>query len=476
MTNTIKTQAVTVVFCSALLSMVSVAQATDTAAVRFGGDERARWEYFDHIPSKINVPAYSRNGENDYFRFRTRLWTEADVVSNVTLRARVVNESRSWLYPDMSQKPNRSSSEWPDEWVFDNLYLKIANLFDNALDLQVGRQEMIYGNGRVMMDGTPGDGSRTLYFNAAKATWKALPHTQVDFFGIYNESEDEWAINGDGRDLSAFSKSPQGSTESGGGMYLQNSSLAALPFEAYLISKRESAYDQPVKPDATGKFAPAPFAWQTVDPSAKVLENPDFDIQTAGFRLMPVFNDTLTGNLEVAGQYGMHGDTDMHGFMVDAFVAKKFVQTTATPVLKGGVYLLSGDDPKTATDEGWNPLWARCPQNSELYVFAYDAEQSTFRWSNLIDPNVSLSIAPTKRSKTTASIHYLGAFEADGNGGGRDRGWLGQLRQDFTLAENTLRKADKLTTYFLVESLLPGDYYAHSDMGLFARWELLYTF
>ncbi len=326
------------------------------------------------------------------------------------------------------------------------------------------------------MDGTPGDGSRTLYFNAAKATLKSIPDSQLDFFGIYNPAEDQWAINGAQRDLSAFSKAPDGITESGGGMYLKNSTLKNLPLESYLVYKRENSYDQPIKPNADGHFSAPTYAWQTLDTSSKVLRNPDNDIETAGFRLMPVFNENLTGNLEVAGQYGQHGDTDMHGFMVDAYLAQKFATTRATPVLKGGVYLLSGDDPTTSTDEGWNPLWARQPQSSELFVFAYDAEQSAFRWSNLIDPNLSLSISPTPRSKTTATLHYLAAFEADGNGGGRERGWMEQLRQEFTLAENTLRPKDKLSTYFLLECLEPGDYYKNKDTALFVRWELLYSF
>jgi len=459
-----------------LLMTTASSRSDNTPPFRYGADERARWEYFDHIPSKVDVPDYSRNGENDYFRFRTRIWSELDLFPSVTAKARIVNESRSWFYPNMSQKPQRSSSEWPDEWVFDNLYLEARDLLDKTVDIRAGRQELLYGNGRVLMDGTPGDGSRTLYFNAVKATIKSIPDSQLDLFGIYNPPEDQWAINGAQRDLSAFSKAPNGVTESGAGMYLKNSTLKNLPFENYLIYKRESAYDQAVKPDATGKFAPPAFAWQTVDTSAKVLRNPDNDIETAGFRLMPVFSDTVSGNLEVAGQYGQHGDTEMHGFMVDAYLAQKFSTTTASPILKGGIYLLSGDNPKTATDEGWNPLWARCPQSSELFVFAYDAEQSAFRWSNLIDPNLSLSITPAKWAKTTASAHYLAAFEADGNGGGRGRGWLGQLRQEFTLAENTLRPKDKLTTYFLVECLEPGNYYKNKDMAIFARWEMLYVF
>jgi len=460
----------------AFLSLVSSSRSDEAIPFRYGADERARWEYFDHIPSKVAAPTFARNGENDYFRFRTRLWSEVDLLPSVTVRARLVNETRSWLYPDESLAAQRSSSEWPDEWVFDNLYLEARDLLDKNVTLRVGRQELLYGNGRVLYEGTPGDGSRTLYFNAAKASITSIPDSQLDVFGIFNPAEDQWAINGAQRDLSAFSKAPEGVTESGGGLYLTNSTLKKLPFEAYLIYKRESAYNQTVKPDASGKFAAPPFAWQTLDTPAKLLRNPDNDIETVGFRLMPVFNNTLTGNLEVAGQYGMHGDTDMHGFMVDSSLAQKFTSLPATPVLKGGIYLLSGDDPKTATDEGWNPLWSRCPQSSDLTSFMFDSEQSTYRWSNLIDPNIGLSISPAKGAKTTFTVHYLAAFEADGNGGGRERGWLGQLRQDFTLAENTLRPKDKLTTYFLVECLEPGNYYNYSSAAVFARWEMLYTF
>lgn len=451
-------------------------RAESVPSFRYGADERVRWEYFDHVPSKVNVPAFNRGGENDYFRFRTRAWAEMDLLSNVTARARLVNETRNWLYPDMSPAAQRSSSEWPEEWVFDNLYLEARDLFDKSLDVRVGRQDLQYGNGRVILDGTPGDGSRTLYFNAVKATLKTIPQSQLDVFAIYNEPEDQWAINGSQRDLSAFPKSPEGVTESGGGLYLKNFALTNLPFEAYLIYKHEGAWDQAVTPNSTGQFAAPAYGWQTLDTTDKLLKNPDFDIGTAGFRLMPVLNETLTGNLEAAGQYGSHGDGDMQGYMVDAYLVRKFPDRAAVPVIKGGVYLLSGDNPNTTTDEGWNPLWARCTQNSELYEFAYDTDQSVFRWTNLIDPNLGVSISLTKRTTTTAAVHYLAAFEADGNGGGHERGWLETLKQEFTVAQNLARKNDKLSTYVLVEVLQPGNYYKHDDTAVFARWELLYAF
>ena len=458
-----------------LLGWLPTTQAESINSFRFGADERVRQEYFDDIPTKVSGPTSARGGENDYFRFRTRIWAEESRGSNLTFRARVVDENRAWQTPDVTEKPQRSTSEWPDEWVFDNLYIDSRNLFDNALDVRIGRQDLNYGNGKVIFDGTPGDGSRTLYFNAVKATLKSLPKSQLDLFGIYNEAEDELAINPADRDLTGFGKSKEGVTEAGAGLYLKNSAIDNLPFEAYLIYKREGAYSQAAQTNASGFVAPK-FAWQTLDPARKTVDNPQFDIETAGFRLMPVFSDSLKGNWESAFQYGQRGDVEMHGFMVDTYLAKTFAQTPAKPILQAGIYCLSGDDPKTTTDEGWDPLWARYPQFSELYAFSWDSEESAARWSNLIAPNMSLTLVPAKRMKTTAAVYYLSAFEADGAGGGKERGWLGTLRNEFVLAENKWLPKDKLTAYLLVEALEPGDYYTKDDTAFFGRWELMYAF
>ena len=156
----------------AVAGVVGVVMADPVAQVpppfRCGADERIRQEYFDHIPISKDPPGVTRGGENDYFRFRTRAWVEGDVLPGVTLRARIVNETRAWVYPDMSKSLQRSTYNWPDEWVFDNLYVNWT-LLDDKVAFRVGRQELIYGTGKVILEGTPKDGSRTIYFTAAKA-------------------------------------------------------------------------------------------------------------------------------------------------------------------------------------------------------------------------------------------------------------------------------------------------------------------
>jgi hypothetical protein len=335
----------------------------------------------------------------------------------------------------------------------------------------------MYGNGRVILEGTPEDGSRTIYFNAVKATVKSLPNTTVDLLAIYNPAEDQMAINPADRDLVGLTGGYDGMEESGGGFYLKNQSMKNMPLEAYGLYKNESAWTQPAKKDAKipGQFVdPAYPAWQALDAKAGTVETDPTDVYTLGFRLMPKFSDMLSGNLEVAGQTGSRGDADLQAYMVDAYASCKLpVMKDMAPVADAGVYMLSGDDPKTRDDEGWNPLWARYPQFSELYVYCVPRG----RYSNLTMPNAKITMSPTKRVKTTAMLGYMMAAEDDGPGDGKARGWLGTVKGEFTIAEKMLTKTDKLTGHLLAEVLEPGDYYADSeDTSYFLRWEVMYAF
>ncbi len=454
---------------------VAAPQPEAAPIVRFGADERVRQEYFDHIPVKSDGDA--RGGENDYFRFRTRVWSELDAGPNITFRVRAVNEDRDWLYPDVSQKPQRSTYEWPDEVVIDTAYADLHGLLNNALDLRIGRQDLIYGTGKVILEGTPGDGSRTLYFNAVKATIKAVPKTTIDVFGIYDPAQDPLAINppDPARDLSAMPATENGMLERGAGIYAKNQSFASMPFEAYAIYKSEGTQAIALKPDVKGNLPQPKVPWQTLDASRKEMDVAAADIGTVGTRLMPKLTDSLSGNLELAYQFGTRGDADISAYMVDAFVVQQ-LPGSMKPAVDAGVYYLSGDRKGNGTDEAWDPLWARYPQFSELYVYSYDSDPLAGGWENLCTPHAGLTINPLTNLKTTFSVNYLYAPEADGPGGGHERGWLGVFKNEFTLAQNKWLPKDKLTGHLWLEVLEPGDYYKVDDLALFARWEFVYAF
>jgi hypothetical protein len=397
-------------------------------------------------------------------------------MDNVTLRARAVNEFRLWHEPDPASPLQRSNYDFPDEVVFDNLSLQLKNLAKDRLDVTVGRQELIYGTGFVVLEGTPKDGSRTIYFNAAKAVWRQSEDTTVDLFGIWNPSKDQLAINSSDRDLTGTTSANDDMYEKGAGIYLKNKTYKDFPLEAYLIYKREGPWNQAAKKDAEGNYIPPAYAWQTLNTARGVVENPAMNVGTLGVRLLPRLSECLKANIELAYQLGERGDIDQHGYGMDAFLLYAMpVAKEWNPEGRVGLYYLSGDDPKTKDDEGWNPLWARYPQYSELYVYAWDAEAAG-RWSNVMMPNLGLTLKPRGWLKLSAFGGYMLAPEDDGPGGGDERGWLGVVKSEFTLREKLLGKRDKLTGHLWLEVLEPGDYYNVDDTAWFARWQLVYEF
>jgi hypothetical protein len=50
-----------------------------------------------------------------------------------------------------------------DETIFETAYVDVKKLFVKGLTLRVGRQNLIKNEGFLMLEGSPGDGSRTIY-------------------------------------------------------------------------------------------------------------------------------------------------------------------------------------------------------------------------------------------------------------------------------------------------------------------------
>ena len=428
---------------------VAVEPPTEKSKLTWGGDVRLRSVYLDNIPFNFSVPE-ARSGVNSFQRYRTRLWGEVQATENLKLHGRLVNEFRT----HQGDGDQTTGEAWNpmDEIVIDSLYFD-WKATDNWT-IRAGRQDLIYGTGKLILDGTPKDGSRTIYFDAAKATYSGIEDTTIDFLGMYTRAKDPLAIHSEHRDIvGKRSGNNFNGAEAGGGIYIKNKSIEGLPFETYYLYKaKEESWTSP----ATG---------DTHD---------EQDRHTVGMRLMPKFTDTLDGNLEVAYQFG----DGISAYMVDALVNWHIVDNDMKPCLGLGWYHLSGDDPSTREDEGWNPLWARWPQYSELYIYAFDSEGAG-RWSNVSMPHVDLTINPCSKLKTSLMLGYMFAPEKDSISGGDKRGFLATLKNEFTLKEDMWTEGDKLTGHVLFEVMDPGDYYSEDQqnhLALFGRVELNYSF
>ena len=442
---------------AAFITTIAAAQQADEAKSQIfkgGGDLRLRLEAFDDIPIIADPPGVTRSGENSYFRIRPRLWGSA-AWEGITLYGRVANEFRHYLEPDTP-----SAWDWPDEIIVDQLYLDMPNLLDGRVGLRAGRQDMIYGAGRVILEGTPKDGSRTIYFDAVKISLNLGPNDTVDLLGIYNRAEAGLEIGPLDRDNTGFDRYDNDMTESGGGVYARLRRASAMPLDVYYLLKDESRWKG--------------LAGQPAEP----VRHPGRQTHTVGARLLPRLNDQVGFELEGAGQFGeTDDDRDIAAMMGYGGVIWTLPAEIAgvRPSLTASLYYLSGDDPDTDKEEGWNPLWSRYPQFSELYIYAFDAEKAGY-WSNVLYPSVTAAIAFDKSHKVSLSAGVLFAPEETGPGGGDRRGNLFTARYDFPLATALLHRGDRLVGHLLAEMLDPGDYYRVDDRAYFVRGELAYSF
>lgn len=420
----------------------------------FGGDIRTRAVHLDNIPVHVDIPIPGVSedgvlrGETEFYRFRTRVWGAACWDQDFNLRMRVLNEFR---HQEKSRLAN--AWEWPDELIVDQLYFDLNHLAGGNLDLRIGRQDLIYGTGKLILDGTPLDGSRTIYLDAAKATWKGMEGYTVDVVGIYQSGENDLAVGNEHRNLTGASPSDEPYDEYGGVIYVKGRVAENLKGELYHIYKVEEEY---------------------VRGSGLAVE--ESEILTFGARLMPAFCAAVNGSFEGAFQAGSQGDVDREAYMFDGMVNWTLPCDVTKPILSAGYYYLSGDDAATSDNERWNPLWARWPQYSELYVYAFDTEGAGW-WSNVSMPHVDLSFIPWKDAKTTLLVGHMSAPEANGPGGGKTRGMLATFKTDFTIAKGLIGAGDRLYGHVLFEYFDPDSYYRlATDAAHFARLELSYEF
>ena len=149
--------------------------------ITWGGDVRLRNEYLNNALTLSDVTAARH--EQDYFRFRERVWTSIQVMTNMTANARLAAEQREWMKPANAGQyfasagpPAVSRSGFEERYgILDNAYLKWNNIFDQPLTFSGGRQDIALGDPDdwwLVMDGTPGDGSWTFFFDSLRTTYE----------------------------------------------------------------------------------------------------------------------------------------------------------------------------------------------------------------------------------------------------------------------------------------------------------------
>jgi len=271
------------------------------AWMNWGGDLRIRNEYFNNgvslgsnpnLTTGFPVPGFPQVHEQDYFRIRGRLWTSITPTEGLSLNVRLAAEPRDFMNPStMDTYYDREGMQWR-YGIIDNLNVQWKQPANLPLTLTVGRQEIFLGDGWLVGDGTPNDGSFTMFFDAARATLDLKDqNTTIDAIGLFEYARpDAWLPTlGASTSATAPGSEPLSMTdqnEKGAILWINNKSLPAANLDAYFIYKHD------------GRVNDAP----------SLAFGDDADIYTLGGRVSGPLADHWQYSAEGAYQFGQKQD------------------------------------------------------------------------------------------------------------------------------------------------------------------------
>ena len=410
---------------------------------KWGADLRLRHEFHE------NAITLNNDAPNDlwsYNRYRARVWGSVLPSDDLSLNARLVWEGRYWWEPQARQG-------FDDSYILpDQANVQFRNIGDTKGTITIGRQDIILNDGWLVLEGTPLDGSRTIFFDAARLQLPLCDQRQsIDAAILAQRSSlDDWTP------------------------------ILMSDDEAHMTEQNEWGLyvDYRFKPAKTTQYD-AYYIYKNND---RVLANgDDGEIHTVGGRADHAFNDNIRGRIEGAYQFGSNENSyspatndDLSAFGITSRLSYLFNDQSQNK-LHMNFEFLSGDDPSTSKNEMFDPLWGRWPQFSELYVYTMASETRIAQVTNLYRIGPSWEATPTKKLSLSASYYALFADErtytSAAYGDGYFRGHLFQafLRYKFN---------SYVAGHLWAEYLIPGSYYSdqRDDNAMFLRAELTFTF
>ncbi len=425
----------TLLISTAIASSAAAANINQHWAVTF--DERVRLETWDNaITLEENA-----NSSVTYTRTRTRLGAIWSPSSNIALGLRLANEFRYCLAP--------TNADFNLNEVFvDHLYLRMTLPY-SPLTFTIGRQDVMLGEGFIVFDGNPLDGSRSAYFNALRVDWTSQSSHRLTAFACYQEEKDNWLpiireVN------QALIEQP----ETGLGLYYSGKWLQR-ELQFYLV--HISRGDNTAFPDKSRTIT---FGGRIEQPVVRSID--------------------LTAVMEAGYQIGKKADADRRAYGGYGYL--KYCPKWKSPRfylperIATGVIYLSGDKAGTDTQEGWDPMFARWPKWSEGFIYTQILEDEVAWWTNLVSFNAEAQFHLTPGADLKLTFHHLLAPQkADGLAS--FPGGTGNTRGELCIGKLSYKFDQHWTGHLLCEYFDPRNYYFDdADSYAWIRAELMFQY
>ncbi len=321
---------------------------------------------------------------------------------------RLCNEFRRIMTPDTDLEL--------DELIVDRL-LWTWRSEETPIFFSVGRQDIIWPGGFLMLEGHPLDGSRSMYQNALHVGYKT-DGTLLEMSGIFNPKRDPMVLTGDqNRALADADESALALR------WLHDESLH-LAF----IWKQETDPD-----NLRSEMTAWTFDVRYEDPDPKIDADWELALQRQKGRGWALAAQARFGGMLVPDRMSLHG----------------------------GGFFYSGE---TRSLRAFRSPWGRWPKWSELYLYSLVPEGGPANWANIGGSTLESWLELGERSRLRLAATALFAPAPD---------W--ESRGMLLKAELRLRLMPELTGHLLWEGLEvgpfdkePGDANFHH----FLRWQL----
>jgi hypothetical protein len=377
-------------------------------------------------------------------------------------------DGRLW-YVNPPGAENPSITEFnPDEALFDWFNVNVRNLGGMPLTATLGRQDIMFGVGWLVLDGTPLDGSRTIgAFNAARFTYDWTDrNTKIDAIYINQPAHSDGIY----KPLADKNRGVTYSDENAAILYLTNTTWKPVQLEGFFIYKN----DNPIN-ELRSNF---PYAWSrraeifTFGAAVAGTQGDHWKYRTEGALQRGTRNDGAS----TLGTVGTERDIEAYGSLSNLEYLFNDAHSNATHI---AYEYASGNDPSTSDNEQFDLLWGNWPRWSELFIFTYANETRIGDMSNLHRANIGHRFNINKQWQVTGDYHALWADQNTGGGGAAlARSSDKKFRGSLLTSSLRYKFSDQLSGYGLLEYLFPGNYYVapSDDNAWFFRFNFEYVF
>jgi hypothetical protein len=373
-------------------------------------------------------------------RYRARIQSKIKLTDDLDFNMHLISEPRYSTRPDSVRQHLTYH-----EGIFNKFNLTWRNAFNLPLTITAGRQELKFGTGWLISDGTPLDGGRTYYFDALRFTYNLKDsNTTADFILIDNHANTAaWLHPFNDRQIDLSEQD-----ESGAIVYLSNKTGQDAGMDLYFVYQR--------------------------DHHRVVSSGSEGEIYTIGFRKYGRLNEHWQYNMELAPQLGHKNGKSLGAFGTNDFLVYNFNDEKKNKIYLGYEYLSGNEDKDKWFDRGW----ARVDTWSTLYQGIIDSiEGRSYEASNMHRLYADWVTMLTEKVELTSGYALFFADDNLSTGGTNGLSESGKFRGQYLNVCLKYRPTKQIEHRFAGEMFFPGNYYSddRNDVAVFVKYEFIFT-